>query len=467
MYQPRHHERGREHRHDRDREHRHDGRDGRHRHPQEQWEDQRLGGYRGGGYPEGAGPMQRGYGTQPMAVRQPQGYQQQQQGYPVAGYAMQPGPRYQQPAVAQWSAPQVAVSGPGYQQHGGYPTDGYQQRGYAPHAQDRPTGSGYQQPQAGHMPHTQDRPAGSGSGYQQPQQGHVEAQDRSGHQQQSEYPSQGRDEFRNPSYQTYPVDSQTGISRIQNYDLRQYNGQQDHQGITQGDVARTNGHLHGTDTRKDKRSSDGGNWFSRTSGNRRKDRHSSPGDALDDGNHPVRRRRVVSDRRQHKRKSGQVQIVNPMGMRLRRQIPDFDFAAFAEQLNDEELKEFDTRQPVIPEPDYSDEEEEEEEGEEEEEEKKDEAKEELDEERDDQERKDSEIDLQFTRDENVDTGARESVSIEKSRPKTKKKSERRQFVKETTGLMKDELVFFLSLIRACLCVVLLMCVHSTVSCVYC
>ena len=45
----------------------------------------------------------------------------------------------------------------------------------------------------------------------------------------------------------------------------------------------------------------------------------------------------------------------------------------------------------------------------------------------------------------MDRGARESVSIEKSRPKSKKKkSERRQFVKETTGLMKDELVFFLS-----------------------
>ena len=419
MYQPRHHERDREHRHD-GREHRHD-RSG-HRHPQEKWEDQRQREHHGGGYPEQLGPMQRGYGTQPMAVRQPQGYQQQQQqqqqkqqGYPVASYATQPGLRYQQQAV-----PQVAVSGPGYQQHEGYPIDGYQQRGYAPHAQDRPVGSGYQQPQAGHVPQTQDR---------------------SGHQQQSEYPSQGRDEFRNPSYQTYPVDShQTGISRIQNQDLR-YNGQQDHQWMTEGDVARTNGPSHRTDMRKDKRSSDGGNWFSRGSGNRRKDRHSSPGDELEEGSHPVRRRRVVSDRRQRKRKSGQVQIVNPMGMRLRRQIPDFDFAAFAEQLNDEELKEFDTRQPVIPEPDYSDEEEEE--GEEEEE-KEEEAKEELDEVQDDQERKDSEIDLHWMRDEKVDKGARESVSIEKSRPKTKKKSERRQFVKETTGLMKDELVIFLS-----------------------
>ena len=442
MYQAGRHERGRDHRHDR-------GREGRHRHPQEQWEDQRQQGYRGGvggGFPEGSGPMQRGYATQPMAERLPHGYQQQQQqGYPVAGYDMQPGPRYQQIAAARWSPPrgQVAVSGPGYQQHGGYPTEGYQQRGYAPRAQDGPAGSGYQQPQQGHMSRIQDRP----DGYQQPQGGYMDAHNISGHQQpQSEYPAQVIDEFRNPSYQTYPVDSQqAGISsRIQNHDLRLHNGQQDHQGM-KGDVARTNGHSYGTDNQKDKRSSDGGKWFSRVSGHRRQDRHSSPGDMLKEGSHPVRRRRVVSDarRRQRNRKSGQVQIVNPMGMRLRRCLPDFDFAAFAEQLNDEELKEFDTHQPVIPEPDYSDEEEEEEGEGEEEEEKDEEVKEELDE--DDQERKDSEIDLQWTTDEKVDRGARESVSIEKSRPKSKKKkSERRQFVKETTGLMKDELVFFIS-----------------------
>ena len=222
-------------------------------------------------------------------------------------------------------------------------------------------------------------------------------------------------------------------------------------------MARGNRELYGVDSQKDKHRSGQGKWFSQLSKHHQKNRHSSPADMLEeDEKHPIRQRRVMSDRhcKQRKRKSGQAPVVvNPMGLRLRRCMADFDFDAFAAQLNEEELKEFQPHQPIIPEPDYSDEEEEGQEEEEQEGEENVRVEEEKEEEQErhteehkggEQGRKVSDVSVDWAKDETiVERDARPAAAVEKSRPKSKKKILRREFAKEIVGSMKDELVGFL------------------------
>ena len=347
----------------------------------------------------------------------------------------------------------VTVSGLGYQRSGGEPSTGSRQRHQPqqavppPQGQDRAGTPSFQQLQGEHPP--QDLGGPSGPGYQQ-QPGEYQDQgtpsgpgyprhdeDRST----GEHPAHGQDGYHNQGYSHAP--GEPDVSGAQNDGPRQY-------GSEDGDRREGDRVTY----REDSRRSAPGGWWSRvtkSSKQRSQNRHSSPADMLEDKKHPIRGRRVISAKERGKRKSAKAQVVNPMGMRLRRQLPGFDFATFAEQLNEDELKTFLPSQPIIPQPDYSDDEEEEEEepearGDDEEEHNEEEVDrqserrpQEMEEPHEEEERKESDVKVELE-EERVATDV---ITVDKARPKSRK-SMRREFAKEEVGAMKEELVDLLS-----------------------
>ncbi|KAK2172022.1 hypothetical protein NP493_1000g00017 [Ridgeia piscesae] len=337
--------------------------------PQPGYAPQQQQGYPPQPQPGYAPQQQQGYPPQPgYAPQQPQGYPPQPQpgyppqpqpGYPSLGhdpegYAPPPlNPRLQEQREEQrvpTPDSHVTVSGLGYQRSGGEPSIGSRQghqpqQAFTPNFQQlqgenppqglgRPSDSGYQQQPHEYHPQNHDTPSGPGYPHHD--------EDRST----DKYPAHGQDGYRNPGYPP----GETDVSGVQNDGPRQY-------GSDDGDRRKGNRVTYREDSQEVNRRSTPSGWWSRvtkSSKQRRQNRHSSPADMLEGKHvkHPIRQRRVISARDRRKRKSGKVQVVNPMGMRLRRQMPGFDFVTFAELLDDDELKTFLPSQPVSPPPDY-------------------------------------------------------------------------------------------------------------------
>ena len=342
----------------------------------------------------------------------------------------------------------VTVSGLGYQRSGGEPSIGSRQghqpqQAFTPNFQQlqgehppqglgRPSDSGYQQQPHEYHPQNHDTPSGPGYPHHD--------EDRST----DKCPAHGQDGYRNPGYPP----GETDVSGVQNDGPRQY-------GSDDGDRRKGNRVTYREDSQEVNRRSTPSGWWSRvtkSSKQRRQNRHSSPADMLEGKHvkHPIRQRRVISARDRRKRKSGKVQVVNPMGMRLRRQMPGFDFVTFAELLDDDELKTFLPSQPVSPPPDYNDEEEEEEEPEvrvdDEEVDRKMEGRaQEVEEQHEEEERKESDVRVEWEDKESVEERvATDVITVDKTRP-ISKKSMRREFAKEEVGVMDEELVDVLCL----------------------